>query len=133
MAAFTASPCCSPAPIGRYRDRVPDPATHTALAELRNARKRVRTANIDWVDAMYRAYILTIVGVIAVLVASGYVGDSDISPNGLDQLRDHGPAAVGLGIAIAVAIGLRSGARGGYPIGGQSDSLRANWVYTFSF
>ena len=92
---------------------MPDLATHTALAELRNARKRVRTANIDWVDAMYRAYILTIVGVIAILVASGYVGDSDISPNGLDQLRDHGPATVGLGVAIAVAIGLRSGARGG--------------------
>ena len=92
---------------------MPDPTPNAALVELRNARKRVRTANIDWVDAMYRAYILTIVGVIAVLVASGYVGDADVSQHGLDQVRRYGPGALGSGVAIAVAIGLRSGARGG--------------------
>ncbi len=90
-----------------------DTDSTAALVELRNARKRVRTANIDWVDAMYRAYILTIVGVIAVLVASGYVGDSEVSAQGLADVRDRAPAVVGLLAAVAIAIGLRSGARGG--------------------
>jgi hypothetical protein len=92
---------------------VRDTDSAAALAELRNARKRVRTANIDWVDAMYRAYILTIVGVIAVLVASGYVGDSNVSAQGLVDVHDYAPAVIGLLGAVAMAIGLRSGARGG--------------------
>ena len=90
-----------------------DTDSTAALVELRNARKRVRTANIDWVDAMYRAYILTIVGVVAVIVASGYVGDSEVSAQGLVDFREYAPAAIGLLGAVAMAIGLRSGARGG--------------------
>ncbi len=98
---------------GRYRGCVRDTGSSAALADLRTARKRVRSANIDWIDAMYRAYVLTIVGVIAVVVASGYVGDGDVSAHGLDQLRTHGAAVIGAFLAVMVSVGLRSGARGG--------------------
>ena len=92
---------------------MPEPTTSDALAQLRGARKRARTRHIDWVDAMYRAYVLTIVAVIAVLVASGYVGDAEVTDTALADFRTYGPAVIGVVLALGISVGLRSGSRGG--------------------
>lgn len=83
------------------------------LAELRSARRRRRTARLDVFEAFYRAY-LTALGIgLLVIVLSNLTGDGRIGPARVNSIRDHGPAAVGLVLAAAVAIGLRSGGRGG--------------------
>lgn len=92
---------------------MPESTSTDALAALRSARKRVRTRHIDWIDAMYRAYILSIAGVIAVLVASGYVGDGDVTASTLADVRTYGAAAVGAFLTVMLVVGVRSGARGG--------------------
>jgi len=84
-----------------------------ALHELREARRRARIRDWNVIDALYKAYLAAIVGTLVVTALSGVVGDQRVHGSQLDAVRDHGPAAVGLLIAVAVAIGLRSGARGG--------------------
>ncbi len=69
--------------------------------------------NLDWFEAAYRAYLTGIVGLAVVLVLSSWLGDKTPSPAGFADLLDHGPAAIGLVAAAAIALGLRSGSRGG--------------------
>jgi len=83
------------------------------LRELRGQRRRNRLRDLDWFEAAYRAYLTGIVGLVVVLVVSSWLGDSRPSPAGFADLLDHGPAAIGLLAAAAVALGLRSGSRGG--------------------
>lgn len=89
-----------------------DPAT-VALAELTQARRRRRVAQIDAFEGLYRAYLTFFVGGLAVLLLSNLAGGTKVSPATLDQVRRHGPAAIGLAVAFFMAIGLRSGGRGG--------------------
>ena len=70
-------------------------------------------AAIHWVDALYQVYITAIVAVVAVVLLSGVVGDGDVAPATLADVRAHGPAVTGLLAAFAVFMGLRSGSRGG--------------------
>jgi hypothetical protein len=83
------------------------------LRELRGQRRRNRLRDLDWFEAAYRAYLTGIVGLVVVLVASSWLGDKRPSPAGFADLLDHGPAAIGLIAAAGVALGLRSGSRGG--------------------
>jgi hypothetical protein len=83
------------------------------LRSLRGQRRRNRVRNLDWFEAAYRAYLTGIVGLAAVLVLSSWLGDKTPSAAGFADLLDHGPAATGLVAAAAVALGLRSGSRGG--------------------
>ncbi|MDQ6696057.1 MAG: hypothetical protein M3Z46_01195, partial [Actinomycetota bacterium] len=83
------------------------------LAELRRARRRQRVAQIHWVDAFYQVYITAIAGVVAIVVVSGLVGDGRVRGTTLANVTSRGPAVVGIAAAIALAIGLRSGGRGG--------------------
>ncbi len=69
--------------------------------------------DLDWFEAAYRAYLTGIVGLVIVLVASSWLGDRRPSPEGFADLLEYGPAAIGLLAAVAVALGLRSGSRGG--------------------
>ncbi len=85
----------------------------SVLAELRRARRRQRVARIHWVDAFYQVYITAIVAIVAIVVASGFVGDGKVRGATLDRVISRGPAVVGIVAAIALAIGLRSGGRGG--------------------
>jgi len=84
-----------------------------ALADLRAARRRRRLGEIHWVDALYKAYLTALLGTIAVLVLSGWVGDAELTPAELTRASADGPAAIGLVVAVAIAGGLRSGSRGG--------------------
>jgi hypothetical protein len=83
------------------------------LRSLRGQRRRNRVRNLDWFEAAYRAYLTGIVGLVVVLVLSSWLGDKTPSPAGFADLLDHGPAALGLVAAAALALGLRSGSRGG--------------------
>ena len=83
------------------------------LRALRGQRRRNRVRDLDWFEAAYRAYLTGIVGLVVVLVVSSWLGDSTPSPEGFADLLDHGPAAIGLVAAAGLALGLRSGSRGG--------------------
>ena len=84
-----------------------------ALQDLRRNRRRNRLADVHWIDALYRVYIVGFLGVIAVaLGADALPGDPVSAAEAVDFAHDA-PAWLGLAIAVAVGIGLRSGSRGG--------------------
>src|SRR5438128_11596456 len=87
--------------------------THPVVAELRRARRHNRVVEVDWIDALYRAYLTAIASGIAVVLLSGVVGDHRLGAHAVQRVLDDGPAVVGLVLAGAVAVGLRSGGRGG--------------------
>jgi hypothetical protein len=83
------------------------------LVELRAARRRNRLADIHWVDAMYQAYVTALFGLVGILFLSSFVGDRRLGAAGVRDFLDRAPAFVGLAVAAAVFVGLRSGSRGG--------------------
>jgi hypothetical protein len=89
----------------------PDPST--ALAELRAARRRKRVADIHWIDALYQVYMSAVVGIVVVLVISGIIGGDRLGPARTAMVLRDGPDVLGVAVAIAVGVGLRSGSRGG--------------------
>ena len=91
----------------------PDADLEGGLAAWRRFRRQARTAEIHWIDALYQAYLTGILGIVAVAVLSSVVGDEPLTPGQIDQAIAHGPGWVGVGAAFAIALGLRSGSRGG--------------------
>jgi hypothetical protein len=83
------------------------------LHDLRTARRRHYLRQLDWVDALYKAYLTAIAAGAATVVVSGALGDDRASPATVHTIAARGPAVVGLFLALLVAAGLRSGARGG--------------------
>ncbi len=83
------------------------------LADLRNARRRTRTQEIDPFEALYRVYITAVVGGISLWVLSGLIGDHRVDAATVARVRAHGAQWVGVAIAAVWAIGVRSGGRGG--------------------
>ncbi len=91
-----------------------DPAaTRQALGELRKARFRRRTQDIDWVESLYKAYLTGLAALAAVIAASSIVGDGRLHAHELVDVRNHGPAIVGMVLGALMLLGFRSGARGG--------------------
>jgi hypothetical protein len=84
-----------------------------AVRDLRAARRRHRTEEVHWIDALYRAYLTAIGAGITVVVASSVVGDAEVRGEGLASVLADGPAVVGLAVAVALAVGARSGRVGG--------------------
>lgn len=72
---------------------------------------------------MYRVYLTALFGMAAVVVASGAVGDADVTTSHLADVRNHGAAWMGLVPAAALAIALRSGSRGG-PLAMEAAEVR---------
>jgi hypothetical protein len=91
----------------------PGQAAVDALGDLRSRRRRNAARDVDWADALYHAYLAGILGIAVVLVLSGLVGDDDVAASRVADLRDHGPAWLGLGLALALLSAARSGLRGG--------------------
>ena len=83
------------------------------LKDLRSARRKRRIADFDAFEALYRAYLTGITLSIGVLLLSGTTGDTKIIGSDLTAIRLNGGAWVGLAVALAFAVGLRSGGRGG--------------------
>src|SRR3954466_15518881 len=95
------------------RSAAPDADLEAALVAFRRARRRKRVADIHWIDALYQAYLTALLGGAAVLIGAGFVGDGFLSTSQLDRLTRDGPDWIGLVAAAVVAVGLRSGSRGG--------------------
>lgn len=85
----------------------------SAIAALRRARLKHRVANLDFFDALYKAYLTAIVVGIAIVLLSGVTGDKAVTKAQLAQVTYHGAAVIGLVIAVGVGIALRSAGRGG--------------------
>ncbi len=84
-----------------------------ALADLHRRRRVQRLRHLDWIDALYRAYVVGI-GLFGVLILLAFVvGDRRLAPATVADVVTRGPAAVGLVAALLVAFGLRSGSHGG--------------------
>lgn len=87
--------------------------TTEALHELRRTRRLNRLADVHWIDALYRVYMIGLGAVILVLFTSSQLPDERLGPAEALDVANHAPAWLGLGFAVAVGIGLRSGGRGG--------------------
>ena len=83
------------------------------LQDLRRARHKRHREDVDWVETLYRVYITTLTGAALVWVSVSKVSDKAAQSGGLGDIRDHGAAVLGLVVAFLVALGLRSGSRGG--------------------
>ena len=70
-------------------------------------------ASIHWVDALYQVYLTGLVSLVLIVLLSGAIGDEKVSASGIADVKEYGPAAAGLLVALAVFMGLRSGSRGG--------------------
>jgi hypothetical protein len=84
-----------------------------AVHDFRRALRHRRLTNVHWIDALYRVYMTAIVGAVVVLTVSDRIGDDAVSGAALETVKERGPAWVGVAAAVAIAIGLRSGSRGG--------------------
>ena len=88
-------------------------ATTEALHDLRRARRANRLADVHWIDALYRVYMVGLVGVILIMLASGQLPDDKVNAAEAVTFANEAPMWLGLLFAVAVGVGLRSGGRGG--------------------
>ncbi|MCU1392901.1 MAG: hypothetical protein JWM34_1329 [Ilumatobacteraceae bacterium] len=94
-----------------------------ALIDLRKARRKNRLQELDWFEAAYRVYLVAILFGGTALWASSFIKDSKVAPKSITDIYHYGPAALGLLAVVALAAGLRSGARGG-PIAIEDADVR---------
>ena len=92
---------------------VADAAARSILHDLRTSRRRHYLRQLDWVDALYKAYLTAIAAGAATVVGSGALGDDRASASAVGTIAARGPAVLGLVLAVLIAAGLRSGARSG--------------------
>lgn len=88
-------------------------ASRATLAELRHARRYHHRDAVHWVDALYRAYLTGLVAFGFAVFASTWFPKEQLTGASLDRFLTEGPAWLGVGIAFVLALGLRSGGRGG--------------------
>ncbi len=84
-----------------------------ALHGLRTRRRAQRLSNIDWIDTLYRAYVVGISMIATLATLAAIVGDAPVGRATLHDVRLAGPALAGVVVAILIALGMRSGAHGG--------------------
>jgi hypothetical protein len=94
-------------------DALDDDVAHQALTDLRVARRKNRVRALDAFDAFYKAYVTALLSAVGVYAAAGAFGDELLTAGELRTVQVEGPAWLGLVVAFAIAIGLRSGGRGG--------------------
>jgi len=85
----------------------------TVVHDLGRARRRNRAAGVDVFEGFYQAYLTAFGCAIAVLLGSDAIGDQRATADQVARVVAHGPAVVGLGVAVVLAVALRSGSRGG--------------------
>ncbi len=95
----------------------------SALTDLRRTRRTRRLGDTEWFDIAYNVYLAAILGGGAIIVASGYIGDTPLGDDAVRRFLDRAPAYLGVILAVAVGVGLRSGAGGG-PLSVESADAR---------
>jgi hypothetical protein len=85
----------------------------TAVIDLRRARRRRRLQKIDVSEALYRGYLTALGVAVAVYALSNLPKDHRLTAAQISSVAHHGPAVIGVVVAVVVALALRSGARGG--------------------
>lgn len=85
----------------------------SAVRALRRARQKNRLAELEWFEALYRVYLAAFVFGGGILFLSGLVPDEPVSAATARDVLEFGPGWLGLALVVAVAMGLRSGSRGG--------------------
>jgi hypothetical protein len=83
------------------------------LGELAAARRRRRLGDLDWFEAFYNAYLAGIGVVVATAVVSTLLPEGEVAASTVDRVRADGAALAGIVLALVVAVGARSGGRGG--------------------
>jgi hypothetical protein len=99
-----------------------DPDVQVVRA-LRRQRRRRRVADLEWFEVLYRVYLVAIGGGGLALWMSSFVRDKPLDQAGLADVADRGPAIIGCVAALALALGARSGTRGG-PIAVEDADVR---------
>lgn len=84
-----------------------------ALRALRAARQRKRLVRLEWFELAYKVYLAAIAVVGAVVLVSNAVGDDPLDASQTADVVRLAPPIVGVALAAALLMGLRSGARGG--------------------
>jgi hypothetical protein len=84
-----------------------------ALKDLRAARRHRHVEELDWIDALYRVYLVALFGALGLALLSGALGDGPADDNAVREITKQAPALLGLLVALGIAGGLRSGGRGG--------------------
>ncbi|MEO6571504.1 MAG: DUF6297 family protein [Ilumatobacteraceae bacterium] len=77
----------------------------------------------EWFDVAYHVYLAGLLGGGSIIVLAGYVGDTPLGDDAAARALAHGPAYLGVVMAIAIAVGLRSGAEGG-PLSVENADVR---------
>jgi hypothetical protein len=88
-------------------------AARDAVRDLERARRDARRTRIDIWEAIYQAYVAGFAIAAAAAAVVSVLPEDQVTPAQLVTVVKYSPAAIGLVIAVAVAIGLRSGSRGG--------------------
>jgi len=105
-----------PVETGEHRIDVEQVSSGTGtrgVEELRRARRRKRLADVEWFDALYRVYLAAFIFGGGALFASGFVRDAPAARSFVDDVDRYGSGWLGLLSVVALAMGLRSGSRGG--------------------
>ena len=95
----------------------------SVVQDLRRARRVRRLGDLEWFEVAYRVYLAALVGGGVVLWLSGLVTDTPATPAEVADVLDRGPAVLGAVVAVAVALGLRSGSDGG-PVSVEAPDVR---------
>ena len=99
----------------------PDADLEYSLVEWRRWRKRRRLADVDWIDALYRAELTGFACAIGFYGLAAVIGDGRLTPGQMADVTARGDAWLSLAAALPVAVGLRSGCRGGPLVLEQAD------------
>ncbi len=91
----------------------PDADLEHSLVDWRRYRRRKRIADVHWIDALYQAYMTALFGATALYFLTGVVGDDRLRPDEMVKVLSEGDDWLGVAVAVVLAIGLRSGSRGG--------------------
>jgi hypothetical protein len=97
--------------------------TRSVTRAMRVARRHHYIREGDWVDSLYKAYLTVVIVALALFFLSSAFGTGHAGAGTVHDVTTRGPAVIGLVVAVAVALGLRSGARGG-PLAFEAPDVR---------
>jgi hypothetical protein len=83
------------------------------MKAMRAARRRRYVQRADVMEVLYRVYLGGLAAIFILAFLAGALHEVPADPGGVESIRAHAPAVIGLAVALLILAGLRSGARGG--------------------